>query len=369
MNKMLDFLTREYCNDLVSKSEVFYKSETEVNGYKVEMYDYRLASYKDFKDNNAFELRGLTFIYDGSKWIRHLSLGKFFNVNENEDWTFDNLGDIDYIQNKEDGSLIVPIVFPNGDIILKSKMSFISEQAVAANKIFNEDLKLQSTIKGYLEKGLLPLMEYTSPFNQIVLKYNESKLRIIQLRDSNGDYYLPKDNFSTETFSYTKEELLYNKENLENIEGYVITFKNGLKAKIKTDWYVRLHRLCSSDAMQENNIIENILNNTIDDVISQLEDGEKKSFILSIIDKVQRNFNHLVIEYKELRRKYFQDFEEDKKSFAIKHSKDPLFPYVVKGLNYKFSEIEEIAEKSIKEYLSKKTKYLRDAKLYLDSMN
>ncbi len=63
--KELDFLTRDYCKELTKNSEVFYCSETIKEGHEVEIYNYRLASYNDFNDNNAFELRGITFInYD-----------------------------------------------------------------------------------------------------------------------------------------------------------------------------------------------------------------------------------------------------------------------------------------------------------------
>ena len=77
----MDFklLTMEDCLDIVNKSEAFYMTETEIYGYKVRLFDYRLASFSDFKDNDAFEMRGLCFVQDGTLWTRHLLMNKFFN--------------------------------------------------------------------------------------------------------------------------------------------------------------------------------------------------------------------------------------------------------------------------------------------------
>ena len=36
--------TRDECQEIIKNSEAFYCSETIVDGFKVEMYDYRLAS-------------------------------------------------------------------------------------------------------------------------------------------------------------------------------------------------------------------------------------------------------------------------------------------------------------------------------------
>jgi len=41
--------TREECRQIVENSEAFYVTETVVEGCKVELYDYRLASINDFE--------------------------------------------------------------------------------------------------------------------------------------------------------------------------------------------------------------------------------------------------------------------------------------------------------------------------------
>jgi len=76
--------TREEALQITENSEAFYVTERIIEGQKVEMYDYRLASLSDFVDNDAFELRGLTFVYDedSNEWDRNILLNKFFNINQ-----------------------------------------------------------------------------------------------------------------------------------------------------------------------------------------------------------------------------------------------------------------------------------------------
>lgn len=74
--------TREECQELVKNTEVFYCTKRNVNGFEVELYDYRLASFGDFVNNNAFELRGLCFVNNNGTWERNILMNKFFNMNE-----------------------------------------------------------------------------------------------------------------------------------------------------------------------------------------------------------------------------------------------------------------------------------------------
>ena len=112
--------TREECKALVG--DYFNCVERNINGYDVEIYCYGIGcTYKEFKDNDAHELRGLTFVNNNGVWERHIALNKFFNVNENEDWSFDKLKDkkIVNVQEKSDGSMITFVGFPDGSIRAK----------------------------------------------------------------------------------------------------------------------------------------------------------------------------------------------------------------------------------------------------------
>ena len=297
-------LTREECQEIVKTSEAFYVTETEVEGYKVEMYDYRLASISDFVDNKAFELRGLTFVLnpETNVWERNILMQKFFNVGQTVGWMEEDVKDkkIVRVQDKLDGSVISAVKFPNGEVRMKSKMSFTSEQAQMAQKLYNENENLRNMLEYSFSVGHSLVFELVSPENQIVLEYDDTKLVLLQIRDNeNGEYYNSTLNYwYSETYNIERalsykgnftnlNKLLKMKETEENIEGWIVTFEDGQLAKIKTTWYLQLHGLIGPDAFRENLLVETILNENIDDVISNLVPGVKKDKIIKLTENVQ----------------------------------------------------------------------------------
>lgn len=372
--------TRDECQTIVKSTEAFYCTETIVQGFKVEMYDYRLASYEDFKKYEAWELRGLTFIYNPltDEWERHIVLQKFFNCNQTENYMYNDLINhkILNVQDKRDGSMITFVELPNDNIVAKSKMSFISPQAIAANELYLKDVNLQEFIKNTIKEKATVIFELTSPHNQIVLEYWDTTLHVLQIRERFGHYInivssnVLEDLFGvnvTQTLSddyYNLDILLKKKEVLADIEGWVITTPHELY-KIKTDWYMQMHGLVT-EKIRENLLIKTVLDKNIDDVLAQIPNGEKKDFIKNVEKKVNEKFNHLVVEFKELRRKYFQDFNENKKKFAIKHSKDIMFKQVNGTLCTSFRDIEQTAEKQVKQHIEKQTLKLEKAIAWLN---
>jgi T4 RnlA family RNA ligase len=379
--------TRNECRTIVTESEAFYCTRAEIEGYDVEMYDYRLASYTDFIDNEAFELRGLTFIYDvdNNEWVRHIALNKFFNINQTIGWMYEDVINkkIIAVADKRDGSLITFVKFPNGKIRAKSKMSFNSDQAKAAQKIYEEDLVLKEYINFMIRHELTPIFELTGPHNQIVLDYNNTELHLLQVRyNKNNDGITAGDYYSSEslqkasgTIKVTKQlrddychldTLLELKKTKEKIEGYVGMFEDGQLFKIKTDWYLQLHGLVT-EGTRENLLIQTILDDNIDDVIAQLEPGEKREFILEQTKICTQKFNHLVVEFETLRRKYFAECNSARKTFAIAYSKQPMFSEVMKSIvnGINLDDIEETAKVAVKKHILKVTNSLNDAKEWL----
>jgi len=189
--------TREECQKIIKKTDSFYVAERIVEGQKVEIYDYRLASLSDFVENKAFELRGLTFVEqsDGT-WKRHLLMNKFFNINQTDGWMFEDVQDkkISRVQDKLDGSIISFIRFSNGVIKPKSKMSFESDQANLAKEIFLTNYKIRKFVTNCLNLNLIPIFELVGYKNQIVLNYEEpSELRLLQIRREDGSYLKRED--------------------------------------------------------------------------------------------------------------------------------------------------------------------------------
>lgn len=369
--------TREECKEIVKNSEAFYCVNTNVQGFEVEVYNYRLSSLDNFKEHNAFELRGLCFVkHPAGTWERNILLNKFFNINENQDWEINNLKNykIIRVQEKLDGSVIGFVKLPNGNIVAKSKMSFDNEQAKMAQEIYDKSENLRNFINDCFEDGITPIFELISPFNQVVINYSTTELRLLQMRyEKTGEYignslmnsYIKEYNIkgSKNEKLYTFDELLEIQETEQNIEGFVVTLENGKMFKIKTKWYFDLHSTVT-DNVVEHKLIPLILNDEIDDILSILN-GEKKDFVENIVEIVQHKFNHLVIEYKKLRGSYYNKFNENKKEFALKYKNHELFGYVCKNLNTSFRDIEEIAEKSVKEFILKKTRTLTDAREFI----
>ncbi|WP_223673137.1 hypothetical protein, partial [Proteus terrae] len=82
-----------------------------IEDLKFLIFNYRLTSYSDFKDNEhlgSLNLRGIAFLESGE---RFLSFHKFFNYNENP-YTQFPIQEDEVIEAREkiDGSVIHPIV-------------------------------------------------------------------------------------------------------------------------------------------------------------------------------------------------------------------------------------------------------------------
>lgn len=377
--------TLDEVEEICSKNEAFYIKETKVQGFEIKLADYRLASYHDFfpenEDKNYSELRGLCFVNNNGTWERNILMQKFFNLGETLNY---QLEDVQYkkivrIQDKADGSIINFIKLPNGNVVAKSKMSFESDQAIMAQEIYDNSKELQSLVLSIMSDNKTAIFELISPFNQIVLPYNETKLVLLQIRDNASGKYLTKEaidsylelhnyNVKAEEFELMPfEKLLELQLTEQNIEGWIVTLEDGQMLKIKTAWYFAAHHLTTSNITRENLLLELVLTDQLDDVLCVVQ-GEKKKYLEEMSSKIQHYFNHKVTEYKSLRGLYFNKFREDRKEFAMKHKNDELFNAVMKTLDTSFRDIEETAKKAVKDYLLKKYNTLTSAKEFLNSL-
>lgn len=372
--------TLEECEYHVKRNDCFYCNDMFVNGYEVKIFNYRLANFNDFyvdSDINAFELRGITFIKYKKEWVRFPALTKFFNLNQNQSWMLEDVINkkVIRVQDKADGSLITFVKFPDGLILPKTKQSFDNEQCRMALDIFENVYEIRSLVRRSFEENFTIIFELVSPFNQIVLPYEKTELRILQVRDNTTGRYFTLEEMNaldpdmklifTEDFfvkDNALETLLSLKETVEGVEGWVVTLDDGQMLKIKTDWYLKLHGLFSE--IRENDIIAAVVNEEIDDIITVVT-GEKLIQINNISEIVIKKFNELVIEYKDLRWKYFNLYNEDRKKFAIENKYARMFPLLMKTLNEPFSLVNEVSKKCVKEYILKNTNRLSDAKEFL----
>ena len=304
MKRKNNILTYEEATKIVENSNgVFTESKYLIDGFNISIFNYRLATYENFinpindSSLNGLELRGLTFIFnkDGSLFKRYLLMEKFFNINENEGTQLTDLNKlkIKSVYNKEDGSVISFVKLPNGKVVAKSKASFDSYQANKANFIYNNDDDIKSFVDDMLNIDIVPIFEYVSPFNKIVINYNNDELILLKLRNNKTGEYFNIDNITEEwnikvpeKFNYTLDELEELSKSVEGKEGWVIEFENGLKVKKKTEWYFSLHKLYTEDLNKENYLIEKIIKEEIDDVISILDNSPYHDFIREKVNKI-----------------------------------------------------------------------------------
>jgi len=380
----MDNLTRERCQEIVKSTEAFFVAEREVNGYKVEMYNYRLASYTDFINHDAFELRGLTFIFDGENWIRHLAMDKFFNVNQTPGWMLEELEEkcIAAIEDKADGSMIQFIQFPDGKFYPKSKMSFESTQAKMASEIYQANTDLREMVEN--NPHLTFIFELVSPHNQIVLSYDNTDLILLKVREQTTGKYIPLD-FVLDNFRnvsvvryidftdhiYSVVQLMSHAKEATDIEGWVITFDDGHKAKLKTDWYLSLHGLIGDQTIRSNLLIETILDGNIDDVLSQLGAGEKRDFIVRAVELVNSYVNHAMEEARKLYDVFDFEYEFNKRNFAIDYNQHEYFHIIMQSLKFdKFESSEyDLLFKLLIESIKKRTNKLADAITFLEKLD
>lgn len=365
--------TYQECQSTVNTAgELLFKETINyIDGYKISMFTYMFAQYEHFDLYKAFEYRGLTFVFNsyGSLYKRYIKLNKFFNVNEVEVNLFDNIKDkqIKEIFNKEDGSLITFIELPSKKIIATTKKSINNEQTDICNNMLQNNFVLFNFVRYCLNNNIVAIFEYVSPFNKIVLNYSDSELILLKLRDNVTGEYLNYDIIPQEIIkgikivnkeNYTNlAELITIAETLEDKEGWVITFMDNHMVKQKTAWYFRLHRLTTDTLNREDYVIDIILNDKLDDVISVIEKNDV--VLLNFINEIKDNlFSYiseiLILILIELKKKEYIDIHNsDKKSFALSNIKDDKFHMYIQCINGK--DDMEVIKSSIKKQTTKLT--------------
>jgi hypothetical protein len=182
--------------------------------------------------------------------------------------------------------------------------------------------------------GFVPLFELIGPENQVVVKYDKDDLVLLAVRNIYNGEYLPLKEVGKITkeykvgFAQWKEIPFYRLRNIleseKGIEGFV-AFVNNSFVKFKTKWYLNLHSFISE--IREDVIFNAFLDDKLDDILINI-DGEKKKIVEEIAEKVKRVVNEKVKRALELFFEY-KELGFDRKSFALKHRSEELFPAVI----------------------------------------
>jgi T4 RnlA family RNA ligase len=356
---------------------IFYESKHNVEGFGVSIFNYRLAFYSHFTNPvpdrpeiKAHEMRGLTFVFneDGTIYNRFLLLDKFFNVDQTPCSMYSVLKGykIKNIYNKEDGSIASFIKLPNGKVVGRSKAAFGSDQAIEIQKIYEEDPNIRRFVDWSLDREIIPIFEFVSPRNRIVLPYTNTELILLRLRNNATGEYLDIDDYSDQydgisvvasDSGKTLDDLIELRKITPDKEGWIVQFENGKMAKIKTEWYLERHRLYTDSLNRENDLIKMIIDGTIDDVFPNISD-ERKMEIESTIDKI----NGYILDVSKKVDDLVSDYDGSKRDFAIKNNKHPLFSIAIGVINGK-DKLEMIKGKILSD-----TRDLMKARKWIDSI-
>jgi RNA ligase len=221
------------------------------------------------------ECRGLIFDRDGNLMSRPFH--KFFNVNERaETQTHEiDMSQPHVIMEKMDGSMIRPILI-DGYLRLATKMG-VTNVAMDAEAWLaaQPDAEVKRDFLSNSVGKTTPIFEWVSPFNQIVLAYEEADLVYLGDRDNTtGEYWFDENAPFTKVPRYGSIEgniidYINRQRGAEGREGDIIRFADGHMLKVKNDWYVRIHKTIDRITF-DRNIVDLIINEEVDDVIPML---------------------------------------------------------------------------------------------------
>lgn len=281
------------------------------------------------------ECRGLIFDTATGKLLSR-PYHKFFNVGEREEtkeeiinWALPHV-----ILEKLDGSMIRPIPTPEG-FRLATKAG-ITDVAMNAEYFIADKPEYSSFIAAMFDGGMTPIFEWCSRKNRIVVDYPEDKLILTGIRNTVKGNYLPDYNMVELGLNYDipvvksiarcdsySENVLDAIRMWDDGEGVVIRFDNGHMVKVKADEYILRHR-SKEQINSEKNIIQVILNDSVDDMIPLLtpEDAQR-------LKEFQQKFWGAVDEVSSDLTKIFKGGDmmyPDKKEFAVEFVNKMLLP-------------------------------------------
>ena len=102
---------------------------------------------------------------------------------------------------------------------------------------------------------------------------------------------------------------------LEDVEGFIVSFEDGHKIKIKADEYVRIHK-CMDRIRFDRNIVDLIINEEVDDIVPLLPEKEiakVRDFEIRFWEAFKRTEENLMLRFLEAKTNY----GEDRKRIAL----------------------------------------------------
>ena len=236
------------------------------------------------------ECRGITFRLSTGELLSR-KFHKFFNMGERDettvnamDWTREHR-----ILEKLDGSMITPVMV-DGQVRYATKMGLTDVAKLAeAHALSFADYRYDRFCEEAMQNGLTPIFEFCSRKQRIVVDYPEDQLVLTAVRENVTGHYWDQERMESAvegtgipvvkaydtggTYKAVKDFMEAHKE-MEGAEGFVVRFVDGDMVKVKMEWYLKLHKMV--DLMKnERNLIQLILDEKIDDVLSMIRDEDR----------------------------------------------------------------------------------------------
>jgi RNA ligase len=227
---MTPTLNKQVFDDYVNSGRL--KSQTHP---KLPLTIYNYSEQTQFSrewDDITKQSRGLVLDDKGRVVIRCMK--KFFNHNEPESEASRPTNESYRIFEKMDGSLIEIVNDAEHGVVVASRGSFASDQALMAASLFDP---------AKIEVGYSYIFELIHPDNTIVVHYGlrQELVLLCIINTETGEEVTLKNDFEKPAeYSVADMEALMQKP---NFEGVVLCYASGFREKMKTDEYVRLHRI------------------------------------------------------------------------------------------------------------------------------
>lgn len=245
---------------------------------------------------------------------RFFNLGEHGESDENFDWT--NY----YIQEKIDGSLIL-LYYWNGSWHVNTRNSFGGGQVGESNYTWRQLVfDTLGDVLHKVPKYYTYVMELCSPYNQVVKRYDEPTLFLLSCFTTHYEvpYYVTQtmaDHLDVQLprrYMSHNLELVVSQVEAEDVtnEGVVLRDFINNRIKVKTESYVRLHRLYNNANIESpKNLIPVILKGEIDEVLT---------YWPSLQDKVDKVNGWLDQKRREIDNLWFvHGDEQNRKKFAL----------------------------------------------------
>lgn len=341
----------EHLNDLLP--HIAHKDEIRVrhepNGFVSVCY--MIAGDDTFDDHWSRECRGILFDPEGK--VHHRTMHKFFNVGEKEHTRRENLdwSQLRRVMDKRDGSMITTSYY-KGDLMVKSKKSFDSLVAQQARAFIEARPNYQAFIAELSALGQTPSWEWTTPRMRIVLPYDGDMLTLLHVRENVTGEYVDVTPLAhlhgiplVDEVGLHGDALFDHLESLENAEGFVVQFQNGEMAKLKCEWYLKLHRTMTF--VRERDIAELVIMEQIDDLKDNMRTlGVPLDEVLAVEKRTVARFNQLVNEVED-GVKAFVPGPTAFKDFAVANQGHPYFGLMMSSVRGKEPDYKDFFMKNI----------------------